>query len=309
MNGKGVFLWQLKNCAGGNMVELARRLNDLGFSWVAAKAADGFLVMNESYLPGLVDALKAYNIKVWGWQYVYGARTDTGAPMPEREFAAAKQQMDKYHFEGWIVDAEGEYKRPGSSAWAEVYMGSLRNAFPDLPIALCSYRFPVVHKEFPWSTFLKYATLHMPQVYWIKATNPDVQLSTSYTQLQSLKQLPFVPVGSAFEESGWRPTVGQLDLFDDKAHKMNLPGVAWWAWDDNGLEKFPEFAEAIGSHEWLSPLDALAKRVAQLEDKLEAQRMSIEALKIVDEAIRQGINLLAERLNILEDWARGIGLK
>ena len=74
MNGKGIFIWQLSRC--GDLRALATRLHSMGVKWLAVKAADGFLGFNDAHLPGLIEAVKPYGIAVWGWHYVYGARTE-----------------------------------------------------------------------------------------------------------------------------------------------------------------------------------------------------------------------------------------
>ena len=39
--GKGIFIWQLWRCAGGDMQRLAEMAADAGLDWVAIKAQDG----------------------------------------------------------------------------------------------------------------------------------------------------------------------------------------------------------------------------------------------------------------------------
>ena len=45
--GKGMFIWRLAVCAGGDPVRLASMAQEAGFSWVAIKSADGVYDMNQ----------------------------------------------------------------------------------------------------------------------------------------------------------------------------------------------------------------------------------------------------------------------
>lgn len=250
--GKGVFIWNLSACSGGDPERIAAELKGMGCSWAAVKMADGTLDKNLPLLGPAVEVLSREGLAVWGWHYVYGANR-LGVPFVKAETARAVQVIRDYQPAGWIVDAEGEYKRKGSAAWANTYMTGLKSAFPALPLGLCSYRFPSLHPEFPWRDFLGYMDFHIPQVYWIQNHNPGAQLRQSFRELTALRSLPVVPVGAAFQEGGWHPTVAEIDEFDRTAHELKLPGVSWWCLDDEGIEKHPEFREAITRHKWAPP--------------------------------------------------------
>ncbi len=252
--GKGIFVWQIKNARGGDPTKIVTWLKELGMSWVAVKVTDGAGNFNlrptqivggkvvrwaDDILQPLVSALKAAGIAVWGWGYVYGYD-------PAGEAAKAIERVRKFDLAGWIIDAEGEYK--GKAVAADIYMKGLRGL--GVPVGLCSFRFPKLHPEFPWRNFLAGCDFHMPQVYWMQATNAGAQLQRSVKELMGIKNLPVVPVGPACSEGGWAPTVAQLDEFDRTAKALGCPGVSWWLLDTGGLERFPEFAEAIKRHAW-----------------------------------------------------------
>lgn len=249
-NGKNVMIWQLKNCTGRNMTRLADALAEMGVTRAWVKVADGLADMNDDLLGTAIIELAKVNIDVWGWQYLYGGNIYTGASIASKEADAAIRQINQYGLQGYILDPESQYKRKGAAAWADTYMTKLRAAFPKMPIGLCSYRYPSLHPELPWANFLRHCDFHAPQVYWLQAHNPAEQLVKSYLELTALKMMPVVPVGAAYSEYGWQPTVAELDDFDDQAHCLQLPGVSWWAWDDNGIEAHPEFYTAIKAHDW-----------------------------------------------------------
>jgi len=259
--GKTMFIWKLAVCAGGNPVRLAEMAKDAGISTVIIKAADGIDDQNQgttswggpNLLPAAVDCLRSAGIRAIGWQYIYGANL-IGISIAANEARAAIRNIQKYRFDGWIVDPEKQYKRKGAAGWADVYMTALRSACPDVAIGLCSYRFPSLHPEIPWSNFLRRCDFHAPQVYWMQAHNPGDQLRRSYRELMALKSMPFIPVGAAFVEAGWQPTVAEINEFDRSAHELQLAGVSWWEWGENGqgVEYHPEWWAAISAHDWSS---------------------------------------------------------
>ena len=248
--GKGVFIWQLDKCAGGNPAELARQLASLGFTWAAVKLANGMADFKPELVGPAFEALALAGVSPWAWHYIYGGNIITGASIAKQEAAAAVRNIQRFGPAGWIIDPEGEYKRKGAAGWANTYMTAVRAAYPDLPIGLCSYRWPSYHPELPWRDFTHYCDFHAPQVYWLKARNPGEQLRRSARELTAIRDLPVVPVGSAFAEHGWQPQPGELDEFDRTAQELGLPGVSWWCWDDHGLEEHPEYRARIKAHEW-----------------------------------------------------------
>jgi hypothetical protein len=260
--GKGIFIWKLLLAAGGDPVKMATMAHQAGFAWVAIKAADGLSNYNQGSPPtwggpdllgAAVAALKAMGIKVYGWQYVYGANA-LGVSIAKSEANVAVDNIKRFKFDGWFIDAEHQYKRKGAATWAETYMTTLRSGCPDVSLGLCSYRFPSYHPELPWSVFLRRCDFHAPQVYWINAHNPGQQLKSSVAQLTALKNLPVVPVGAAYYDPTyqWQPTVAEINEFDATAHELKLAGVTWWEWGENGhgMEFIPEFWSAISKHAW-----------------------------------------------------------
>lgn len=264
--GKGMFIWKLGTCAGGDPIRLANMAQEIDLDWICIKAADGTVNFNQgagpewaqpNLLPAAISALQAAGIRVWLWQYIYGANY-LRQSIAAQEAEKAVENIRSWTPDGWIVDPEKEYKRSGSAAWADQYMTVLRSSCPNVPIGLCSYRFPSLHPELPWQSFLRRCNFHAPQVYWVGAHNAGDQLGRSVRELKALADLPVVPVGAAYSEPAynWLPTVADVNEFDRVAHALNLPGETWWEWGENGrgAEYMPEIWEAIKAHDWGDPV-------------------------------------------------------
>jgi hypothetical protein len=161
--GKGFYIWKIPNCEGGDIEKIAYTAYRAGLSHVLVKIANGIYDYNydtttkEDLVGPLANELAKKNIKVWGWHYVYG-------DLPKDEAKAAIRQINKLPLAGYVIDAEGEYV--GKYTPCRTFLSELRNALPDFPMALSSYRYPDYHNDLPWSDFLTDCNYNMPQMYW-----------------------------------------------------------------------------------------------------------------------------------------------
>lgn len=233
LNGKGFYTWQLKNCEGGNAEAIATKARAASLTHVLIKIADtafafGFDRNNRDQNPAVVTALKNRGIQVWGWHYVKG-----NDPLGEARIAV--QRCKELRLDGYIIDAEVEYKAAGKAAAARTFMSELRAGLPKLPVALSSFRYPSYHKELPWREFLEKCDLNMPQVYWEQAHNSDTQLARSVSEFASTSLVgfirPVVPTGSAYGTGGWRASPDDLRRFFQKARDLGLSAANAYSWD------------------------------------------------------------------------------
>lgn len=245
--GKGYFIWNLFRCANGSPTELANKCKAAHIDWVTIKVCEAGNPFNGNIWPW-VDLLRVAGVRVWGWGYVYG-----GNPTAEADIAASR--VKEFNLDGFMIDAESEYKTPAKAAAARTYTERLRSALPNVGLGLCSYRYPSLHRELPWAEFLAGCDFHAPQVYWIGAlsdTSPGSQLARSVAELKALKNIPVVPVGVACDNpyagGTWRPTVGQINNFDATARTLGLQGLSYWSFQHT--EAIPEFWTAIAGHDW-----------------------------------------------------------
>ncbi|MEX1248854.1 MAG: nuclear transport factor 2 family protein [Anaerolineales bacterium] len=226
IQGKGVFLWQVKRVAGGDANAIAEQAKAANLTHILIKVADGRYSYNITngvdMVPALVTALRARGIAAWGWQYVYGSD-------PPAEAKKAIERVKLFKLDGFVVNAEAQFKAKGMDAKARKYMQELRKGLPGLPIGLSTYRYPTVHYQFPFTAFLDYCDFALPQVYWVGSVNPAQQLKKSYGEFQSLKPgLPVVPTGAAYSQGSWTPTPQQLNDFMAAARELQLPGANFW---------------------------------------------------------------------------------
>jgi len=250
--GKGVFLWQLDECKPQPMSALVGALDLNGFDFVVPKIADGTLSYNVGLIGSFIEACGTAHIAVHPYVYTYGPVQGS----LEAIRSEARKHVSLMHELGlhvMVIDAERQYKQVGGPTFAREYMKTVRSAGPDLTFGLCSYRFPHAHPEFPWNEFVQAVDFYMPQVYWAGAHNSAGQLVLSIEEYKRLGGVPIIPVGSSYFEHGWGPDPAEIAEFQEQAHRSNLQGVAWWAWDDHGLQEHPAWLGVISRDVWVTP--------------------------------------------------------
>jgi hypothetical protein len=249
--GKGFFIWQIKRCDGGVPSAIAARAVDAGLSHVLIKIADG---SNWPYnydfdagvdlVPPVAAALREVGVEVWGWHYVTGNN-----PLGEAQLAIDRTLA--LDLDGYVIDAEAEYKKKSKKLAASRFMEALRTGMPRMPIALSTYRYPKLHPELPYAEFLAKCDFAMPQVYFEQARNPEEQLIRSVEQYMALEPArPVVPTAPAYSIGGWRPTPEEIARFFQTAKDLGLPAVNAWSWDYATRENYLDLWQAVADFDW-----------------------------------------------------------
>ena len=271
LKGKGFFIWKIKNCEGGNANKIALEAKAAGLSHVLIKIANGIYSYNYDWnrkidliLP-VAQALRSMGIQVWGWHYVYGDN-------PVSEARIATKRVQELGLDGYVLNAESQYKQSGKKTAAKQFMRELRGGLGNsVPIALSSYRYPSLH-PIPWNEFLGKCDYNMPQVYWIHSHNSGAQLAQSLREFDSPKlkyHPPIIPTGAAFREHGWEATSHESVEFLETARALNLSAANFWAWYSCREVLTPKLESwnAIANYNWESgstPQDITAKYIDAL---------------------------------------------
>lgn len=275
LEGKGFFIWKIPDCETGDPRAIADRATEGGLTHVLIKVADTVNSYNiydgVDRVPPVAQALRANDIQVWGWHYVTG-----GDPLGEANKAIERART--LHLEGYVIDAEKEYKEPGKKAAAKKFVERLRDGLPDTPIALSSYRYPSLHPQIPWKEFLEGCDLNMPQVYWVGAHNAGDQLARCVREFQTLAPYrPVIPTGAAYKEYGWQTSPAEAVDFLQISQSLNLTAANFYSWDSS-RKYLPEVWSAIRDYSWTQkPGDITAQLVAALNTNDPEQILSLYA--------------------------------
>lgn len=247
LQGKGFFTHILSRCEGGDPAAIVNVARAAGLSHVLVKIADGVKAYGvdasgNDFTAPVVQALHAAGIAVWGWHYVYGNE-------PAIEAKIAVQRAKALNVDGYVIDAEAEYKLAGKEAAARQFMSAVRGAL-NVPIALSSFRFPHYHPELPWSAFLERCDYHMPQVYWEQAHNAGAQLRESKRQCDALPNArPYIATGAAYSVGGWLPTPAEVSEFLSVAQTLGISAVNFFEWYDC-RRRLPAVWEVVAEARW-----------------------------------------------------------
>jgi hypothetical protein len=254
LSGKGWFIWQVSRCERGNPAAIADKAVAAGVTHVLIKIAErthtyGLDRNGRDLVAPAAAALHARGLQVWGWHYVYG-----DDPIAEAEVAV--RRCVQLRLDGYVVDAEAQYKQPGKTAAAQRFMATVRSGLPlETLIALSSYRYPALHRQLPWRAFLEHCDLAMPQVYWEQAHNPAQQLARSLREYNNPELVghvrPVIPTGAAYGVNGWRATPSDLTAFLREAQRQRLPGANFYSWDYATSGGNTDLWEAVKGYNWL----------------------------------------------------------
>jgi hypothetical protein len=256
LTGKGYYIWKIPQCENGNVAAIASVAKAAGLTHLLIKVANGIYAYNYDFtrnvdlVPPLVQALKAQGIEAWGWHYVFGND-------PQGEARIAVKRARDLDLDGFVVNAEVEYKQPGKKSAADRYMRDLRAGLPNTPIGLSSFRFPSYHPQLPWKEFLERCDYNMPQVYWMQANNPGAQLARCIREFQGMAPFREIfPTGAAFSEHGWTPKPEEITAFLQTAQTKNLNGANFWSWDSS-RPRLPQLWDAVAGYPWSGTPPAL----------------------------------------------------
>jgi ketosteroid isomerase-like protein len=277
LTGKGWFIWQVARCEHGAPEAIADQAVASGLSHVLIKIGDrnyayGIDRLGRDQVAPVAKALHDRHIQVWGWHYVYGEQ-------PADEAHLAVKRATQLRLDGYVIDAEGEYKLPGREAAARTFMETLRGGLPqEVPVALSSYRYPSLHRELPWAAFLERCDLSMPQVYWQESHNPDTQLSRSMAEYANARLVgtprPVIPTGAAYGVGNWSATAADLQKFLAAARQLQVPAVNFYSWDYARAPDNRDLWDTVSSFDWSA---AAAERTAD-----DVVRRFFAALNAVD---------------------------
>lgn len=248
LKGKGMMIWKIPSCENGNPSAIAKVAAEAGFSHVLIKVANDTRPYNvdsngRDLVAPVADALRTKGIQVWGWHYVYGYD-------PVGEANIAISQTRKLLLDGYVIDAEVEYKQAGREAVAKSFMNAMRKGMPKTPLALSSFRWPSYHRTFPYAAFLEKCDYNMPQVYWMQAHDAAYDLTRSVNEFKVITPYrPIIPTGPAFAEEGWAPSATEVKVFLNTAKSLGLTGANFFSWDYARTKLKPVW-DTIAKYDW-----------------------------------------------------------
>ncbi len=295
LSGKGLFIWKILDCEGGDPAAIRKVALASGLSHVLIKVADAERTYNYDTarlfdrVAPVARALRDAGIQTWGWQYIYGRD-------PLAEARKAIQRVKELNLDGFVVNAEIEFKASGMDVPARKYMQELRAGLKTTPLALSTFRFPSYHPQFPYDAFLEYCDINMPQVYWQGAHNPEAQLQRVQSEFSTRRfKRALIPTGAAYAVGDWKPTANDTIAFLNTARSLKLTGANFWSWD-YARKHLPEVWRAIRDYAWGSPTPPTpAPAPQQLPEQWLAAMNARDAVRLATLYTPTGVRVLPGR--------------
>ena len=137
--GDGMWIWYVSRSSGGDLARIAHKAHRHGIETVYIKSSDGSSAWSQ-FTRSLVSYLHARNLRVCGWQFVYGIHPGAEA---RRGAEAVRKGADCL-----VIDAESSYE--GRYAAADAYVDKLRRRIgASFPTALTSFPYVDYHPALP----------------------------------------------------------------------------------------------------------------------------------------------------------------
>lgn len=252
--GKGMWIWNIPNCEGGNISKIIEKCKRYNFSHVLIKSSDGENSFpagrNPQLTKEIVDRFHASGISVYSWSYNYGNN-------PKREAALALWALEQLGVDGHVFDAETEWeKQPDTAARAVEMLSIVRAQQPNAFLAHAPYPYIDYHTRFPYVEFGKYCDAVMPQAYWgtigITVTQMVADLFAQWSKWEkhwkeighadSIK--PIIPIGQTYDNPGEGFTQTPAQIVDFISQVAGYGSVNFWDWEHTDRQ---DLWEALGS--------------------------------------------------------------
>jgi hypothetical protein len=267
IQGKGMSIWRIEACEGGDANLIVQRAKAVGLKHVHIKTGDGmnpFNVQTKGALEKIVAGLRGEGIQVWGWHFTYGIQN--GKNIAVQEAAVALKMIETYQLDGYALDFENtgnpKFSWTGGPEVARALMKKLREAGPDYPLGAKSHALMfkagtddrAMQPTIPFDAFIESMSVLIAQVYWVFDT-PEKRLRESYRQYS--KRYPgklFAPYGAAYGEGQpngkfWEASPAEITRFMEIAQELGFPAVAFYSWDYCS-RKNPKLWEPIANFNW-----------------------------------------------------------
>ncbi len=221
-----MWIWYVSQSSGGDLAKIARKAHRRGIETIYIKSSDGSSAWSQ-FSRALVSYLHARNLRVCGWQFVYGIHPGAEA---RRGAAAVRKGADCL-----VIDAESTYE--GRYGAADAYVDKLRHRIgAGFPTALTSFPYVDYHPGLPYSVFLGPggARYNLPQLYW-HTIGVTVRQGYEHTfRVNRVYRRGIYPLGQTYDH----PPIRQLRRFRRMANSYDFRGVSWWSWQETNKREW-----------------------------------------------------------------------
>ena len=231
--GKGLWIWNLKNCFNGDINKIISKCKEVGVNYLIICAGNKSVIWEEQFNPELIKILHANNIKIYSWARVYGDN-------PLEEAAIATWALD-LGADGHVFDPEIEYE--GKNQSAKTMLWTVRYHFPDAFLAYSPFPMIDSHPNYPYVEFSKFCDAVMPQMFFGDfKVRPEVIIietskqftnwknkATTYDYKESIK--PIIPLGQAYDNPKTEYISTAEDIAEFIQNAKEYKSVNFWSFE------------------------------------------------------------------------------
>lgn len=220
--GTSLWIWKLDQAEGGNVAAIIAKAKQAGVSTLFIKSSDGVTSEGSQFSRALVDQLRAADLHVCAWQFIYG-----GDPIGE---AAAAAEAIRAGAQCFVINAEQQYD--GRYAQAQQYLAALRAApgvGNDYPLGFTSIGNTFARPALPYSVFLGPrggAQVAIPQVDWPAAKRPVAEVSREVAKGWRIYGRPMVPLAQIDGDA----TSADIQQFRAIWEQYGSVGTSYFRW-------------------------------------------------------------------------------
>lgn len=217
--GRGMYIWRLAACEGGDVEKIIAKCQAAHVRWVAIKVGNG----GSSWIPTfrkktqftaeIVQAFHDAGIKVFGWSYDYPRKWKAGKDKLHDSPAILEKQAKVYSMcaalgaDGVVSDSEYEWDLATDPDGDARRFGLYMRAFlgPDFPIGDAPWPYTGYHPNFPFTKFGGFVNFRCPQVYWMELGGVKAvfdKYETFWNKYEKTHpRLPHYPSGSLYDKT------------------------------------------------------------------------------------------------------------
>lgn len=271
MGGVYLWVWNLRNCEGGDLAAIAQRVKSAGAAGVILKASDGNTWFDQGQpVSAVIPALEKLGCRCATWSYHYGQDVAGEAQRVNETIAVAPA----FH----VLDIEQEVEDlPNPSIVADQLVQAIAANNP-ANVPLCYAPLPAIryHLRLPYRQLTDAGLTMLPQLYWTGIQWSVAQTVAVFygdaTQYDLLTQ----PVFPAYEDAaGARATAADVATFVAAIQAQGAAGCSVWSYealDAGGWERVALAAAAF------APVAPPADPCVELRQELTDAQANVVAL-------------------------------
>ncbi|HAM01835.1 MAG TPA: hypothetical protein DCQ30_06355, partial [Acidimicrobiaceae bacterium] len=232
VDGKGMWIWQLADTAGGDPAAIVADAKRAGLHqlWVrVADSKDGFY--GADALSRLVPLAHQQGIAVmgWGFPYLYDPVRDANWTVEAIDWSSAGAHLD-----GFSADIETASEGVDLTAQRiAVYLSVIRHERPGELLVATVFP-PTDHQwaTYPYQTIAPYVDAFAPMVYW-GCEQPVLAAGQALSRLGPLAPVHLIGQAYNMADEGGRtapPSPAEINAFLVTAHQGGALGASFWSW-------------------------------------------------------------------------------